>query len=248
MSNDDRFRTYLYGAYGTLDKKFKYGMSAKYLLFYKPRVVIGGLYQNDYSQLGSMLQKDDARLDLKNASNFLLARGENYYLTQNKRIQGVADIGLFKSNLHITLSGTYQQMKSADLDHFSIGYRSPEGGVFDKYSDANASLTLTYTPTRNVYGYGVEQFYGKNIFPTFRAKYTKGFSGIRNSQFDYSRLEGDDSLSTTPMEYRNPSYSSGRRESIWGSTFATAYSYSSQPDLCNLSARVQPDFPIVRLL
>ena len=190
VSNDDRFRTYLYGAYGTLDKKFKYGMSAKYLLFYKPRVVIGGLYQNDYSQLGSMLQKDDARLDLKNASNFLLARGENYYLTQNKRIQGVADIGLFKSNLHITLSGTYQQMKSADPDHFSIGYRSPEGGVFDKYSDANASLTLTYTPTRNVYGYGVEQFYGKNIFPTFRAKYTKGFSGIRNSQFDYSRLEG----------------------------------------------------------
>ena len=54
---------------------------------------------------------------------------------------------LFKSNLHITLSGTYQQMKSADSDHFFIGYCSPKGGVFDKYSDANASLTLTYTPT-----------------------------------------------------------------------------------------------------
>ena len=70
MSNDDRFRTYLYGAYGTLDKKFKYGMSAKYLLFYKPRVVIGGLYQDDYLQLGSILQKDDARLDLKKRLKF----------------------------------------------------------------------------------------------------------------------------------------------------------------------------------
>ena len=189
VSNDDRFRTYLYGAYGTLDQKFKYGVSAKYLAFYKPRITIGGLYQNDYLQLGNILQRNDAELNLKNASNFLFARGENYYLTQNKRIQGVADIGLLKSNLHITLSGMYQQMKAADPEHFSIGYRS-ENGVLDKYSDANASLTLTYTPTRNVYGYGVEQFYGKNIFPTFSLKYTKGFSGIRNSLFDYSRLEG----------------------------------------------------------
>ena len=94
VSNDDRFRTYLYGAYGTLDQKFKYGVSAKYLAFYKPRITIGGLYQNDYLQLGNILQRNDAELNLKNASNFLFARGENYYLTQNKRIQGVADIGL----------------------------------------------------------------------------------------------------------------------------------------------------------
>ena len=166
-------------------------MSAKYLYFTKPRVVIGGLYQNDYSQLGSMLQKDDARLDLKNASNFLLARGENYYLTQNKRIQGVADIGLFKSNLHITLSGTYQQMKSADPDHFSIGYRSPEGGVFDKYSDANASLTLTYTPTRNVlWLWGRTILWKEIFFPTSELSIQKGFSGIRIVKFDILAWKG----------------------------------------------------------
>ncbi|WP_404982165.1 DUF5686 and carboxypeptidase-like regulatory domain-containing protein [Capnocytophaga granulosa] len=189
MSNDDRFRTYLYGAYGINDKKFKGGISGQYLVIPKIRMTIGGLYQDDYVQLGTYLQSNEAEMDLKNASNFLFSRGENYFVTRNKRVLGMVDFGLMKSNLHLTLSGSYQQMKSADPERFSIGYRMPSGEVLHQYSDAYASLSITYTPRRNVYGYGVEQFFGKNIFPTYRIKYTQAFSGIRNSIFDYSRLE-----------------------------------------------------------
>ena len=189
MSNDDRFRTYLYGAYGIKDKKFKGGISAQYLLIPKIRLSVGGLYQDDYVQLGTYLQSNDAEMDLKNASNFLFSRGENYFVTRNKRVLGMVDVGLMKSNLHLTLSGSYQQMKSADPERFSIGYQDPSLGELHRYSDAYASFSLTYTPNRNVYGYGVEQFYGKNIFATYRLKYTQSFSGIRNSNFNYARLE-----------------------------------------------------------
>ena len=189
VTNDDRFRTYLYGAYGIKDKKFKGGISAQYLLIPKIRLSVGGLYQDYYVQLGTFLQSNDAEMDLKNASNFLFSRGENYFVTRNKRVLGMVDLGLAKSNLHLTLSGSYQQMQSGDPERFSIGYHTPSGEVLQRYSDAYASLSLTYTPRRNVYGYGVEQFFGKNIFPTYRIKYTQAFSGIRNSSFDYSRLE-----------------------------------------------------------
>lgn len=190
QSPEDRFRSYFYGAYGTRDKKLKYGVSAKYLLFHQPRVVVGASFQDDYLQLGSVLQKDDSALDLKNSSNFWFARGENYYLTRNKKLQGVLDFGVAKSNLHFTLSGIYQKVKPADFDHFSIAYRDKNNNELTEYSDANLGFSITYTPKRNVYGYGVEQRYGRNTFATYKIKYTQGISGIRHSNFNYSKLEG----------------------------------------------------------
>ena len=106
-------------------------------------MTIRGLYQDDYVQLGTYLQSNEAEMDLKNASNFLFSRGENYFVTRNKRVLGMVDFGLMKSNLHLTLSGSYQQMKSADPERFSIGYRMPSGEVLHQYSDAYASLSIT---------------------------------------------------------------------------------------------------------
>lgn len=189
-SPEDRFRSYTYLAYGTRDKKLKYGISAKYLLYHQPRIMVGGSFQDDYLQLGSILQRDDSELNLKNSSNFWFARGENYYLTRNKKLQGVIDLGIAKSNLHFTLSGIYQKVKPADFDHFSITYRDDNNHIHTEYSDANIGFSITYTPKRNVYGYGVEQRFGKNTFATYKVKYTQGFSGIRNSNFNYSKVEG----------------------------------------------------------
>lgn len=188
-SPEDRFRTYTYGAYGTKDGIFKYGISAKYLLSQQPRVVVGGAFQNDYLQLGSLLQQDNSQLNLKSYTNFWFARGENYFLTRTKKLQGILDFGFLGSNLHLTLSGIYAQNKAADPSHFSIGYQT-EKGIENIYADANIGASITYTPKRNVYGYGVEQLYGRNVFPTFSLKYTQGIKGIHNSAFDYQKIEG----------------------------------------------------------
>lgn len=191
ISSEDKFRTYFYGAYGFGDNKFKCGLSAKYLLFNHPRVVVGGAFQHDYMQLGNMLQNDESALDIKSAASFWFERGNNYYLTNSKRLQSMADLGLMGSNLHITLSTEYKRMNAADKEHFSINYINDKGQEVEMYSDANVKLSLTYTPKRKVYGYGVEQKYQPSgIYPEYAIKYTKGFSGVRNSAFDYNKIEG----------------------------------------------------------
>lgn len=189
ISPEDRFRAYGYFAYGTRDNKLKYAISGKYLLFHQPRILIGGEFKNDYAQLGSVLQTDDTHLGFQKPVVMWFERGDNYYLTHNKRLQGVVDMGILGSNLHFTLSGVYQQLKPANPSFFSIGYQK-DGQNFEKYSDAHLGFSITYTPGRNVYGFGVEQRYGRNVHPMYKIKYTQGFSGIRNSAFDYSKIEG----------------------------------------------------------
>ncbi|MDO5607880.1 MAG: DUF5686 family protein, partial [Capnocytophaga sp.] len=188
-STEDRFRSYFYGAYGTKDQELKYGISAKYLVLHQPRLTFGLAYQNDNLQLGSVLLHDDANLDFVNPSNFMFARGENYYLTRNRKIHGVASIN-FNKNLQFSVFGMFQRSKPADSDNFSIGYRSPSTGEeLYRFNDFNTGTMLTYTPGRSVHGYGVEQRYGENLFPTYSIKYTRGVEGVIDSKFDYDKIQ-----------------------------------------------------------
>ncbi|MDO4229174.1 MAG: DUF5686 family protein, partial [Capnocytophaga sp.] len=186
---EDRFRTYFYGAYGLRDKKFKYGINAKYLLFQKPRVTVGAELRKDNLQLGSVLQTDDITLNFENPTITWFERGDNYYLTQIQKLQSFINFELLKSNLNITLSGVYQRQESANSDFFSISYLNKNNQIHNTYSDFNMGLAIAYTPKRKVYGYGVEQRFGKNTHPLYRLKFTQGISGIRNSVFDYSKIE-----------------------------------------------------------
>ena len=104
ISTDDRFRTYVYGAYGLRDKQFKYGFSGKYLLSHSPRITLGAGYQNDNLQLGTFVMHDDTELNFENTTNFIIARGENYYLTRNKKIQGVINYDIIPNLQFLALT------------------------------------------------------------------------------------------------------------------------------------------------
>ncbi|WP_394336608.1 DUF5686 and carboxypeptidase-like regulatory domain-containing protein [Capnocytophaga stomatis] len=189
ISTEDRFRSYFYGAYGLRDHKFKYGISAKYLLTHSPRISFGASFQNDNLQLGSFVMHDDTRLDFGKTTNFIIARGENYYLTNNKKWQSSVTIGLHK-NFEVSFFGAHQKTKPADEEHFSIAYKNPENQkIMNHYNDFSTGLVLSYTPKRNVYGYGVEQRFGKKLFSTYQFKYTKGVKGVFDSQFNYDKLQ-----------------------------------------------------------
>ncbi|MFJ1330453.1 DUF5686 and carboxypeptidase-like regulatory domain-containing protein [Capnocytophaga canimorsus] len=188
-STEDRFRSYFYGAYGTKDNDFKYGVSAKYLLLHKPRIVVGAAYQNDNLQLGGVIQHNDAQLNFVNPSNFMLSRGKNYYLTKNQCIQGVFSYNPHK-NLELSLFGIYQNSRPAAPEHFSIAYqKTPTAEVLHQYSDFQSGFIFTYTPKRNVYGFGVEQRYGTKLYSTYSLKYTRGTQGVIKSQFDYDKVQ-----------------------------------------------------------
>ena len=189
ISTDDRFRTYLYGAYGLKDKRLKYGISGKYLLSHSPRITIGAGIQNDNLQMGNFAMHDDTELNFEKATNFIISRGENYYLTRNKKIQGVLSYDL-APNVRFSVFSTYQNLASANEEHFSIGFQDPKTNqLLHKYDNFYTGAELTLTPHRKVFGYGVEQRYGKKLFSTYTLKYTKGVSGISNSKFNYDKLQ-----------------------------------------------------------
>lgn len=189
FSTDDRFRVYAYGAYGLKDKQFKYGVSGKYLISYSPRIIIGTGFQDDNLQLGTFVMHDDTELNFEKTTNFIIARGENYYLTRNKKLQGVINYDL-ANNVRFSVFGTYQNLASASETDFLIAYRNPKTGeLLHQYDNFYTGGELTFTPGRKVFGYGVEQRYGKKFFSTYTLKYSKGVEGIGHSNFDYDKLQ-----------------------------------------------------------
>lgn len=189
FSTDDRFRAYAYGAYGLKDKQFKYGVSGKYLISYSPRIIIGTGFQDDNLQLGTFVMHDDTELNFEKTTNFIIARGENYYLTRNKKLQGVINYDL-ANNVRFSVFGTYQNLASASETDFLIAYRNPKTGeLLHQYDNFYTGGELTFTPGRKVFGYGVEQRYGKKLFSTYTLKYSKGVEGIGHSKFDYDKLQ-----------------------------------------------------------
>ncbi len=189
FSTDDRFRVYVYGAYGLKDKQFKYGVSGKYLISYSPRIIIGTGFQDDNLQLGTFVMHDDTELNFEKTTNFIIARGENYYLTRNKKLQGVINYDL-ANNVRFSVFGTYQNLASASETDFLIAYRNPKTGeLLHQYDNFYTGGELTFTPGRKVFGYGVEQRYGKKLFSTYTLKYSKGVEGIGHSKFDYDKLQ-----------------------------------------------------------
>lgn len=188
-STEDRFRSYFYVAHGSKDKKLKYGISAKYLLLHKPRLLFGLAYQQDNLQLGSVQNNNDIHLNFINPSNFMFARGKNYYLTRTQRVQGVASIQ-FHKNLQFSVFGSYQSYKSADEEHFSIAYQLPSmTESATRYNDFNTGVMLSYTPKRRVFGYGVEQRFGDRLFATYNLRYSRGVAGVLGSSLDYQKLQ-----------------------------------------------------------
>lgn len=189
VSTEDRFRSYFYGAYGTKDREFKYGISGKYVLSHQPRITVGLAYQKDNLQLGNLVMRDDISLNFLNPSNFLFARGENYYLTKSQKIHSVLSFQPQK-DLRISVFGIYQRLASADENHFLITYKNPQTGeIVERYSDLNTGFSVSYTPNRGTYGYGIEQRFEDRLYPTYTFKYTKGTEGALGSKFNYDKLQ-----------------------------------------------------------
>jgi len=188
-TDNDRFRAMVYGAYGTKDKKFKYGAEAKYLLSFKPRIVVGASHLDDNLQLGGKLIETDELLPKNLNTNVIIGRGENYFLSRVKRTSVNFDFA-FSNNLHMNVSSVRQQIKAADPEHFSIDYADPlTGQTLSALTDYTSNISLIYTPGRYVYGFGVDQKLGTTLYPTIILKYIRGNKGVFGGDFDYNKIQ-----------------------------------------------------------
>ncbi len=187
-TNNDRFRLIGHLAYGTSDQRLKYGLQAKYLLSYKPRIELNVITMDDYVQQARSLMNVSQIMFVENfGSNFVLSRGKNYFLSRVQEKSMKLDYRIAK-NFHLGMIPSYKIIQPADLHFFSMAYTDEQGQIHQKVTDIGSDFYLTYTPGRDVYGLGVEQRYGKNPYPSFIINYRRGFKSL-GSDFTYDKLQ-----------------------------------------------------------
>jgi len=189
-SFDDLARFQMFTAYGTRDKKLKYGFSAKWLLDKKSRFTIFGGNRKDVEQTGFSLTTINDVLNRSFASAAFFSRGNNFRLTN----LNLTNIGFeFEpiNNLKFKLSGTYKTLASAS-PLFNVDYFANASHTQTKsdITESEVDISLRYTPKRISYGYGVERGEtNEGRFPILFLSYTKGLKGFINSDFDYQKLQ-----------------------------------------------------------
>lgn len=193
FSQNDRWRLEGFGAYGFKDKRFKYGISGKYLLDRKSRLTVYGGNRRDVEQTGASLTNSTDVLGRSLASSSLISVGANDRLTRINL--STVGFGVEPSkNLNVRLTGSYRTLRSA-TETFKIDYKVFENGldtgeVESEIKQPEIELSMFFTPGRKTSGYGVERtIINDGDFPSIFVGYTKGLKDILGGDFDYQRVQ-----------------------------------------------------------
>lgn len=190
FGQNDPWRIEAYAAYGFSDQRFKHGISGKWLLDKKSRLIISGGNRRDIEQLGLSLTATTDVLGRSAASSSLFSVGSNDRLTN-------IDLSTFNAeieplhNFIVRFGGSLRTLSSALPDAFNLDYVDPNSptGISSEIKQFDITTTLVYTPGKRTIGYGVERRNINDTYSTLFLKYTKGFSGFLESDFDYEKLQ-----------------------------------------------------------
>jgi hypothetical protein len=190
FSQNDPWRIEAYTAYGFDDKKFKHGISGKFLLDRKNRLIISGGHRRDVEQLGLSLTSTNDVLGRSIASSSLVSVGNNNRLTNINLSVFNAEIEPIK-NFKVLLGSSMRTLSSALPADFSLDYVDPNSptGISSEVKQFDINTTLVYTPGKKTIGSGVERYAVNENYSTLLLNYTKGISGFLESDFDYERLQ-----------------------------------------------------------
>ncbi|WP_047419083.1 DUF5686 and carboxypeptidase-like regulatory domain-containing protein [Cellulophaga sp. Hel_I_12] len=190
FGQNDPWRIEAYTAYGFGDQKFKHGISAKWLLDKKTRLIISGGNRRDIEQLGLSLTATNDVLGRSAASSSLFSVGANDRLT-NIDLSTFAVEAEPLTNFMVKIGGSLRTLSSALPDAFSLDYvdaTSPTG-INSEIKQFDINTTLIYTPGRRTIGYGVERRNINDTYSTLFLNYTKGIEGFLESDFDYEKIQ-----------------------------------------------------------
>lgn len=188
FSQNDLWRLEVFGAYGFKDRRFKHGISGKWLLDRKSRFTIFGGNRKDVEQTGASLTTSNDVLGRNLASSSLISVGANDRLTRINLSTAGFSIEPAK-NLNIRLTGSFRTLESA-TETFSLEYFDTNGDIQSTISQPEVELGFFFTPKRRTSGYGVERvIINDGDYPTFYLGYTYGTTDILDGDFEYSRLQ-----------------------------------------------------------
>ena len=186
---NDLWRVEGFLAYGFRDDKFKYGISGKWLIDKKNRLIISGGNRRDVEQIGANLTSSTDVLGRSLASSAVVGTSTNDKLTNVNLTTLALEIEPSK-NFVIRTSGTYRTLESASPT-FSLDYNDPDSptGISSEVKQFETALSLSYFPKRKMTGYGVERRNANDGFATLFAQITRGDKSWFNSDFDYTKVQ-----------------------------------------------------------
>lgn len=190
FTQNDQWRVEGYMAYGFRDRRFKYGVSARWMLDRKHRLILSVGTRRDIEQLGVSLTATNDVLGRSFASSALFTAGSNNTLTNIRLTTAALQYDFFK-NFTFRWGMDYRKMRSALPDVFSLSYLDPDApdGVSDEVNQFSLITQLQYTPGRRTLGYGVDQYDVNDDYPRIILRYTLGLEGFMNSDFDFEKLQ-----------------------------------------------------------
>ena len=184
---NDTWRLQGYTAYGFDDNKFKYGLSGKWMIDSKSRIILSAGNRRDVEQIGASLTTTNDVLGRSFASSSLFSSGSNGKLTNINLTTFGFEIEPVK-NLVVGTQFSYRTLESASPT-FSLNYTDATGTIKGDVKQFEAGVQLDYTPGRKTIGYGVERDVVDNPYTRIFVNYAAGYKGIADSDFDYQRLQ-----------------------------------------------------------
>ena len=186
---NDLWRLQGYTAYGFRDNKVKYGMSGKWMIDKKNRIIISGGNRRDVEQIGASLTTTNDVLGRSYASSGLFSTGSNGKLTNINLSTLAAEIEPIK-NVTFQLGFSYRTLESAS-DTFKLDYYTDDTQTTTNSSVTQSELNvqIELTPKKKTIGYGVERRDVDNPYSRIFVNYSQGFKGFINSDFSYQKLQ-----------------------------------------------------------
>lgn len=186
FGKNDLWRLEGFLAYGFKDDKFKYGISGKWLLDKKYRLIISGGNRRDVEQIGASLTTSTDVLGRSLASSSLVGTGSNDKLTSINLTSLALEAEPWR-NIIFRLSGNYRTLESASAT-FNLDYNTANG-LESAIKQFEMAASLAYFPKRKMTGFGVERLPSNDNYASLFVQLTKGDKNILNSDFDYTKVQ-----------------------------------------------------------
>lgn len=186
---NDPWRLQAYVAYGFKDDKFKYGVTGKWMIDPKKRIIISAGNRRDIEQIGASLTTTNDIAGRSFASSGLLVVGANNNLTNVNLSNVQVEIEPIK-NLTFSTGISYRTLISASPE-FKLDYYTDlsKTTIQSEVKQSEVNLQVEYSPNRIPISFGVERNNTDSPFTSFFVTYSQGFKSLFSSDFNYKKLQ-----------------------------------------------------------
>lgn len=186
---NDKWRIQGYTAYGFKDDKFKYGISGRWMLNPRNRLILSFGNRRDVEQIGVSLTTSNDILGRSFASSALFAGGVNNELTNINLTNLGVEIEMLK-NFRFQTNFSYRTLKSASND-FSLDFYTDlsQTEIKNRVKQSEFNFQFELTPGRRTVGHGVDRLDVDNNYARLFLSYSAGMKGVFDSDFDYNKLQ-----------------------------------------------------------